>query len=73
MVKTALEEQGHTLIEFKTSGMSEALTSAYTILNSGGQFRDYTEKALQGEKPLEERARMLKQAQLSNAFKANLI
>jgi len=46
MVKTALEEQGHTLLEFKTAGLSEALCTAYTVLNSGGQFRDFTDKSL---------------------------
>ncbi len=49
------------------------LTSAYRVLNAAGQLQFFREQALCGEKPIEERRRVLKQALLGNGFKDNLI
>ncbi|TNV73302.1 hypothetical protein FGO68_gene179 [Halteria grandinella] len=79
IVKSALEEQGHTLVELSLcSGprgvafFAEGVPLSYKVHGARGEMREYVE-SLQGEKPIEERQRVLEQAQLSNGFKDNLM
>jgi len=59
LVKTSLEDQGHTLIDFTWPSMRELLETYLAIEGSAGGLRDYTEKALQGERVVEEREGMV--------------
>jgi hypothetical protein len=78
-VKRVLEDVGHTLVEMSIcseqrgiSFLSNGVPLSYQIHGAGGGLRNYIEM-LKGEKPTEERARYIEQAQLSNSFKDNLI
>ncbi|CDW75584.1 fatty-acid amide hydrolase 1-like [Stylonychia lemnae] len=75
MVKEVLEEQGHTLIEFKLGAeqqLQQIVILAYKLICSGGNLGLYTQ-ALEGESQIEEMQKILHQAKLSNSFKDKLI
>jgi transposase-like protein len=78
LVKSTLEAQGHTLVEFTLGTepyqqtIREILETAWAIEGSAG-LQNYIEKALQGEKPVEERVRAFQQAGMADSVKRNLI
>ena len=66
LVKSTLEAQGHTLIEFTLGAqpfqetIREILETAWSIEGSAG-LQTYLDKALQGERPIEEKVRLFNQ------------
>lgn len=65
LVKSSLEAQGYTLIEFTLGAqpeqdiLREMLETAWKIEGAAGGLKGYKNKALQGERPVEERQRQI--------------
>eukprot|EP00347_Sterkiella_histriomuscorum_P006735 403351633 len=79
MVKEALEDQGHIVVEFKMGAQAQGqdllcqgVLLAYRLVCSSGQMKEYRD-GLNGEEPVEEMKKILQQASLSNSFKDSLI
>ena len=52
--------------------LREILETAWAIEGSAGSFQDFKDMALQGERPVEERVKILEQAGMSDGLKDNL-